>query len=169
MSITIFFILYFFKLPSKLIISLLFGELSNIDYFFTFLSIDSQPCRYQDCTFYTRVLNTFQIKLSCDNIAIDAGDLEFDSRVGQSGHSVVNGSEPLRRFFGSMLPMRKAAETVPSTCYTVRRNNANRIKILNNFLKKKGAAPRCSPSPLATPLGTTSVSSREVGTGNFWF
>ena len=42
--ITIFFILYFFKLPSKSIISLLFGELSNIDYFFTFFSIDSQPC-----------------------------------------------------------------------------------------------------------------------------
>ena len=39
-------ILYFFKLPSKWIISLLFGELSNIDYFFTFLDIDSQPCPY---------------------------------------------------------------------------------------------------------------------------
>ena len=39
-----FFFLYFFKLPSKSIISLLFGELSNIDYFFTFLGIDSQPC-----------------------------------------------------------------------------------------------------------------------------
>ena len=49
-------ILYFFKLPSKSIISLLVGELSksiisllvgelsNIDYFFTFLGIDSQPC-----------------------------------------------------------------------------------------------------------------------------
>ena len=36
-------ILYFFKLPSKSIISLLFGELSNIDYFFTVLGIDSQP------------------------------------------------------------------------------------------------------------------------------
>ena len=41
--ITVFFILYFFKLPSKSIISLFFGELSNIDYFFTFLGIDSQP------------------------------------------------------------------------------------------------------------------------------
>ena len=36
-------ILYFSKLPSKSIISLLFGELSNIDYFFTFLGIDYQP------------------------------------------------------------------------------------------------------------------------------
>ena len=35
-------ILYFFELPSKSIISLFFGELSNIDYFFTFLGIDSQ-------------------------------------------------------------------------------------------------------------------------------
>ena len=42
-SITAFFILYVFKLPSKSIISLLFGELSNIGYFFTFLSIDWQP------------------------------------------------------------------------------------------------------------------------------
>ena len=41
-SITVFFILYFFKLPSKSIISLLFGELLNIDYLFTFLGIDSQ-------------------------------------------------------------------------------------------------------------------------------
>ena len=32
-----------FKLPSKSIIALLFGELSNIDCFFTFLGIDSQP------------------------------------------------------------------------------------------------------------------------------
>ena len=43
-SITIFFILYFFELPWKSNISLLFGELSNIDYFFTFLGNDSQPC-----------------------------------------------------------------------------------------------------------------------------
>ena len=33
-------ILYFLKLPSKSIIALLFGELWNIDYFFTFLGID---------------------------------------------------------------------------------------------------------------------------------
>ena len=39
-------ILYFCKLPSKSIISLLFGELSNMDYFFTFSSIDSQPWFY---------------------------------------------------------------------------------------------------------------------------
>ena len=44
-SITIFFILHFFKLPSKSIggIFLLFGELWAIDYFFAFLGIDSQP------------------------------------------------------------------------------------------------------------------------------
>ena len=35
-------ILYFFKLPSKSIVSLLFGELSNIDYFSTCFGIDSQ-------------------------------------------------------------------------------------------------------------------------------
>ena len=36
-------ILYSFELPSKSIISLLFDKLSNIDNFFTFLGIDSQP------------------------------------------------------------------------------------------------------------------------------
>ena len=36
----------FFKLSSRSIISLLFGELSNIDYFFTFLGINSQPWRH---------------------------------------------------------------------------------------------------------------------------
>ena len=40
-----------FKLPSKSIISLLFGELSNIDYFFTFLGIEPQPCPHL-CRFH---------------------------------------------------------------------------------------------------------------------
>ena len=30
------------------------------------------------------------------------GKFGFDSRVGQIGHSVANGSPPLRRFFGAV-------------------------------------------------------------------
>ena len=37
------------------------------------------------------------------HIAIDVGGLGFDYRVGQIGHSVANGSPPLRRFFGAVL------------------------------------------------------------------
>jgi len=40
----VFFNLYLFKLSSKSTFSLLFWNLLNIDLFFTFLSIDSQPC-----------------------------------------------------------------------------------------------------------------------------
>ena len=37
----------------------------------------------------------------------------FDSRAGQIGHSVANGSPPLRRFFGAVLFRRQAAEMEP--------------------------------------------------------
>ena len=37
------------------------------------------------------------------HIAIDAGGLQFDFRAGQIGHSVDNGSPPLRRFFVAVL------------------------------------------------------------------
>ena len=40
------------------------------------------------------------------DIAIGEGNLEFDSRAGQIVHSVVNGSPPLRRFFGTILSRR---------------------------------------------------------------
>jgi len=40
----VFFNLYLFKVSSKSTFSLVFWDLSNIDLFFTFLSIDSQPC-----------------------------------------------------------------------------------------------------------------------------
>ena len=38
------------------------------------------------------------------DIAIDAEGLGFNSQAGQIGHSVANGSPPLRRFFGAALP-----------------------------------------------------------------
>ena len=38
------------------------------------------------------------------------GGLEFNSQAGQIEHSVANGSPPLLRFFGAVLPRRQAAE-----------------------------------------------------------
>ena len=55
----------------------------------------------------------------------------FDSRTGQIGLSVVNGSLPLRRFFEAVLPRCQVAEIGPATRYTLRRNTASIMKILN--------------------------------------
>ena len=40
------------------------------------------------------------------NIAIDEEDVGFDSRTRKIWHSFANGSPPLRRFFGAVLPKR---------------------------------------------------------------
>ena len=40
------------------------------------------------------------------DFAIDAEGLGLNSQAGQVGHSVANGSQPLRRFFGAALPRR---------------------------------------------------------------
>ena len=40
------------------------------------------------------------------DFAIDAEGLGLNSQAGQVEHSVANGSQPLRRFFGAMLPRR---------------------------------------------------------------
>ena len=66
--------------------------------------------------------------LSCTDIAIGSGGLGFYSRAGQIGHSVANGSPPLRRFFGAALPSSGAAMN-SATCYTLWRNNASITKI----------------------------------------
>ena len=58
-----------------------------------------------------------------------AEGLGFDSRTGQIGHKVVNGSPPLRYFFGAVLPWRYAAETGPATRYTLRRDTAGIMKV----------------------------------------
>ena len=47
------------------------------------------------------------------DIAIGAGGLGFDSRVGLIGHSVASGLPPLRRFFGAVLPGPKPRKWVP--------------------------------------------------------
>ena len=67
--------------------------------------------------------------LAVDHIAMGARGLGFDYRAGQIGHSVANGSLPLRRFFGAVLPRRQAVEMCLATRYTLRRNTASIMKI----------------------------------------
>ena len=45
-----------------------------------------------------RALTTFYFDILDQNVAIGAGSLGFDSRIDQIGHSIANGSPPLRRF-----------------------------------------------------------------------
>ena len=58
---------------------------------------------------------------------LGAGGLGSESRVGRSkiGHSVANGSPPLRCFFGAALPRRQGVEMDSSICYALRRNTAS--------------------------------------------
>ena len=49
------------------------------------------------------------------DIAICAGGLWFDSRAGQTGHSVAISSSPLQRIFGAGLFRRFAAHMGPVT------------------------------------------------------
>ena len=46
------------------------------------------------------------VSRGCSDIAIGAGDLGFDSWIGQIGHSVANDSPPLQHFFGAVLSRR---------------------------------------------------------------
>ena len=63
--------------------------------------------------------NNFKADLRGDyDIAIGAGGAAFVFRAGQIGHSVANGSPPLRRFFEVVLPRRHAAELGLTTRYT---------------------------------------------------
>ena len=54
---------------------------------------------------------------------------DFDSLSGQIGLSVTNGSPPLRRFLGFVLPMHLVTEMDPATRYTLRRNSASKVKL----------------------------------------
>ena len=54
-----------------------------------------------------------------------ARGLWFDSRAGQIGNSVANGSPPLRCYFEIASPQRYAAEMDPATRYTLRCNTAS--------------------------------------------
>ena len=64
-----------------------------------------------------------------NHIAIGAGGTAFDSQAGQIEHNVANGSPPLRRFFGAVLPARWAEEMGPAACYALRRNTEDVMKI----------------------------------------
>ena len=64
------------------------------------------------------------------NIAIaSVGGQGFDYWAGQIGHSVGNGSPPLRCFIGAALRRHKVADTDPSTGRTLRWNAASIMKI----------------------------------------
>ena len=69
-------------------------------------------------------------------MSIGAGDLGFDYPADQIGQRVANGSPPLQRFFGAVLPRRLAAEMGPATCYTLPRNIASIMKIWFHFAFK---------------------------------
>ena len=60
---------------------------------------------------------------------IGAEGLGFDSRAGQIGPSLANGSLPLRRFFGAALPRRQVAEMDTKTSRMLRRNIARMTRI----------------------------------------
>ena len=62
------------------------------------------------------------------DITIGAGGRGFDYQAGQIGHSVANGSLPLRCLFVAVLPGRLAAEMDSATRYTLS-NAASIMKI----------------------------------------
>ena len=63
------------------------------------------------------------------HISIGAVGLWFNYRSGQFGHSVFNGSPPLRRFFRAVLPRREVAKMGPTARHTLRRTTASIMKI----------------------------------------
>ena len=52
-------------------------------------------------------------------VAIDVEGLRFNSQAGQIGHSVANGSLPLRRFFGAALSRVKPRGQAPPLATTL--------------------------------------------------
>ena len=73
-------------------------------------------------------------------------DRRFKSRQGQIGHSVANGSLPLRHFFerSCVIYSRNDAEMAPPTRYTLRRNAARIIKdLIELFECHYGPLVRC--------------------------
>ena len=70
----------------------------------------------------------FHRPVSSVDKSIGAGGLGFDPR-GEIGHSVANGSPPLRRSFGAVLARRYAVHMDPASRYTLRRNAASIMKI----------------------------------------
>ena len=57
------------------------------------------------------------------DFAIDAEGLGLNSQAGQVGHSVANGSQPLRRFFAAALPRRKSRGRALPLATTFRYSN----------------------------------------------
>ena len=53
-----------------------------------------------------QVISLVWVAVVIENVTNGAGDLGFDYRASQIGHSVANGSSPLLLFFGAALPRR---------------------------------------------------------------
>ena len=96
-----------------------FCALAKFTYFVIFCILDNRCKRlkFNQYTFNKTTARPFfsvqsgsatkpALKLRTRTRAIDAVDLDFDSRTGQIGHSVANGSPSSRRFFGVVLPRR---------------------------------------------------------------
>ena len=72
---------------------------------------------------------------SGEDIAFHSRGLGFNSRAGHIELSVTNGSPPLRRFFGAVLPRRCAAEMDPATRYMLRYNTASIMRIFLHVIE----------------------------------
>ena len=64
----------------------------------------------------TRINSGQPVVVVVGGIAISAEDVGFDYQVGQIRHSVANGSPPLLRVFGAVLPRR--SEMDPAARYS---------------------------------------------------
>ena len=59
----------------------------------------------ENIPFWSNAL-TIPVSVGVKDTAVGVEGFEFNSPSGQIGHRVVNGSLPLRRFFGTVLPRR---------------------------------------------------------------
>ena len=68
-----------------------------------------------------------------NDVAVSAGGCVFDSKSGQIGYKVTNGSPPQRRFFGAVLTSGSAAYIGFATHYTLWRYSASNESLIFLF------------------------------------
>ena len=88
-------------------------------------AITNNPQAQADCFGFSMnfVLNAFACRPVCSfakHITIGTRGLGFDLRAGLIGRGVVNGSSPLLRIVGALLPRRKATKMVPASSYAMK-------------------------------------------------
>ena len=85
-------------------------------------------------SFYDLVVNLNKpdhpVSAVAKHIAIGEEGMGFNFHARQIGHSVVNSSPPMRRFFGAASSRRQVMEIDLATRYTLRCNNATIMKII---------------------------------------